>query len=141
MIDPATIDGVSDSDLRAMFKAFLAEQQGRPEPVGIDAYSHLPVFLAPPECPRCLPFSEMYFDPVKRENFALCHDCSKPIPHPTWEFGGRGVESATVDHLHTHDIQKASGNTAVRTLARRELCLPCFRIDWAKAHPDKPCDL
>lgn len=137
----SAIDTANLEELRELVKAMIAAQSPRTEELGLDRYSNLPIFLAPPECPRCKPFSEMYFDPDKRENFAICHDCKQPIPHPTWEFGGRGVESATVDHLHTHDIQKRLSKESVRTLARRELCLPCFRIDWAKANPGKKCDL
>ncbi len=141
MIDIDKIETSDLSELRAMVKALAIEKQGRPEPIGLDRYSNLPIFLEPPECPRCLPFSELLYDPIKKEHFAVCHDCKQPIPHPTFEFGGRGIESVTVDHMHTHDVQRAYSAVAVRIPARRELCLPCFRIDWAKAHPDKPCDL
>jgi hypothetical protein len=136
-----SVEDASVDELRELVKGLIAAQHKEPEPKGLDMYSNLPVFLDKPECPRCKPFSEMHWDAEKREYFAICHDCQQPIPHPTMEFNGRGIESATVDHLHTHDIQKSYSSAAVRTLARRELCLPCFRIDWAKAHPGKPCDL
>ncbi len=136
-----SVEDASVDELRELVKGLIAAQNKTAEPLGLDMYSNLPVFLDKPECPRCKPFSEMWKDPISGEPFAVCHDCSQPIPHPTMEFYGRGIESVTVDHLHTHDIQKSYSSASVRTLARRELCLPCFRIDWAKANPGKPCDL
>lgn len=149
MIDISKIDSCSDVELRAMLKALIASQQTSQDPYGVDAFSHLPIFLDKPECPRCLPFTELKWDPATKTHHPLCHDCGEMIPNSI-EFQNRGIESVTVDHLHSHTIVPgAPGSTGVRfgpppqtrIPARRELCLPCFRIDWAKANPDKPCDL
>ncbi len=133
-VDAATVD-----EMRDMLKLLLKKQAPAIEPLGEDAYSGLPVFFDKPECPRCKPFSESYRDPVSGLSHKVCHDCSQPIPHSI-EFQNSGIESATVDHMHLHTVPNAGGRQ-VRIICRRELCLPCFRIDWAKVHPTKACDL
>lgn len=137
-IDP---DTATLAEMRTLLKALLVEKQAKEkEALGIDAYSHLPVFFDKPECPRCQPFSEHWRDPKTGSAYAVCHDCSKPIPHSI-EFQNRGIESITVDHMHLHTINGPGRGAQIRVPVKRELCLPCFRLDWAKANPDKPCDL
>ena len=138
-VDPET---ASLDELRSLVKQLLSREAipaliPAIEPLGVDAYAGLPVFLDKPECPRCLPFTEA----IRDENgaFAVCHDCGGAIPHSI-EFQNRGIESLTVDHLHLHTVQ-GSGGRQIRIKAIRELCLPCFRLDWAKVNPGKPCDL
>ncbi len=97
------------------------------DPLGIDQLSKLPVFFDPPECPLCV-FEEWQ-----------CHDCLGSTLDPEAPFGS-GIESATVTHMHMHAVPEARGRT-IRIPARRSLCLKCFRLDWAQAHPTIPCDL
>lgn len=134
-IDP---DTATVSELRDLIKELLRKQAAPSEPLGEDMYSHLPVYFDKPECPRCKPFSESWLDTETGLSYAVCHDCSQPIPHSI-EFQNRGIESPTVDHMHLHTV--AGRGAQFRVPVKRELCLPCFRLDWAKAHPDKPCDL
>ncbi len=96
------------------------------DPLGIDWLSKLPVYYDPPECPICV-FDE-----------SQCHDCGGTALDPEAPYGA-GLESTTFTHLHDHVILGSRGTN--RIPARRNLCLKCFRLDWAKAHPDKPCDL
>ncbi len=133
------VDGASLSELREMLKLLIQKQTPAVEPIGEDSYSGLPVFFEPPECPRCKPFSESWRNPETGLSHKVCHDCSQPIPHSI-EFQNRGLESPTVEHMHLHTVENAGGRQ-IRAIVRRELCLPCFRIDWAKAHPGKPCDV
>lgn len=134
------VDSANLDELRAIVKQLLV-QQARPaaEPLGVDAYEGLPVFFDKPECPRCKPFAEPRLNPDDGKRYHVCNDCNGMIP-ASIEFFSRGVESVTVDHLHLHTIKNAGGQQ-IRVPARRELCIPCFRIDWAKVHPEKPCDL
>jgi hypothetical protein len=97
-------------------------------PIGIDRFSHLPLHYDPPECPICK------FDEWQ------CHDCGGSIIDRENSPFGVGMESITVTHMHIHP-QHGWTDRTIRVPARRKLCLPCFRLDWAKAHPDKPCDL
>ena len=135
-IDPDTADV---EGLRQLVKQLLAKQSAPVEPLGEDAFSGLPVFFDKPECPRCKPFLESWRDPETGLSHRLCHDCNQPIAHSI-EFQNSGVESATVDHLHLHTVLQSKG-VQIRVPVRRELCLPCFRLDWAKVNPNKPCDL
>jgi hypothetical protein len=96
-------------------------------PLGIDQRANLPVHYEPPECPLC------------RAPEGQCFDCGGRLADPDAPFG-TGVESATVTHLHMRTIPD-SGGRQIRVLARRKLCIPCFRLDWAKLHPETPCDL
>ncbi len=135
----ADVDAASVSELRDLVKLLIQKQAPAIEPLGEDSYSGLPVFFDKPECPRCKPFSESWRDPISGLSHKVCHDCSQPIPHSI-EFQNSGIESATIDHMHLHTVPNAGGRQ-IRIIVRRELCLPCFRIDWAKVNPTKACDL
>jgi hypothetical protein len=136
-LDSIDIDSASDIELRAALKELIRRQRKPPpEPVGLDQYSHLPVFLDRAECPRCSPFMEPQLNPETGFRHYVCHDCGGYIAH-TDEFKNRGIESATVDHLHMYHFR----GVVNRIPAFRELCIPCYRLDWAKRWPDKKCDI
>ena len=147
MIGEVDIDTASLDELRALVKQILERETPLlverevqiSRPLGVDAVSDLPVHFDKPECPRCRPFAEAWREPVSGAAYAICHDCRGPIPHSI-EFQNHGIESVSVDHLHLHTVE-GSGGRQIRVQVKRELCLPCFRIDWAKANPLKPCDL
>ena len=69
----------------------------------------------------------------------VCADCNKPIPHESVSYsyknmGGMGFQSHTFDHRHT----KIVGGNVGFGFAKRELCLDCYRLDFAKAYPSEP---
>lgn len=96
-------------------------------PVGIDRFSNLPLHYEPPECPIC-----------PKEDDGVCYDCNGTLKDPEAPFG-YGVESITVTHVHIRTIPDTGKQ--IRVPVHRKLCIPCFRVDWAKANPEKPCDL
>ena len=139
-LDTIDIDTASDFELRLVVKELMKlRTPPPPEPVGIDLYSHLPVFLDRAECTRCAQFIEPQLNPETGLRHYICHDCKGFIPHSV-EFQNRGIASVTIDHLHMHAVLNGGGRE-IRVPADRELCLPCFRKDWHKKFPDKPCDL
>lgn len=78
--------------------------------------------LADGPCPHCAEASALA---AKR----CCADCKQPIPvYPG--MGGAGYESATV-HFHLGDILGRQTWLGVN----RELCRPCYLIDYAKQFP------
>ena len=136
-IDP---DAASIDEMRELLKMLLAERRVQNKesrgPLGIDNESSLPVHFELPECPLC----RTRVGTAKNDLGELrtrCHDCAGPIEYHH-EFGGHGLESETIDHLHLHNIS-GGGGRQIRIPVRRELCHPCYRIDHAKAHPDRIC--
>lgn len=132
MRDPTSIDidNASVDDLRFLIK-HLMDAKTRTDaiassPLGIDAYSNLPVHFEPPECPVCLPFT-MRNDEFNRAR-PVCHDCSEIIPYEK-ELLGHGVESHSITHAHLHTVA-GSGGGQIRIPYRRELCRPCYEIDF-----------
>lgn len=102
--------------------------------IGIDRISKLPVNFEPPECPIC-----MKADGTQQDD-QHCWDCGMKMSDHQDAVFGTGVESVSVTHLHMHTVPTSKGSQ-VRIQAKRKLCISCFRIDWTKVHPEKPCDL
>lgn len=64
----------------------------------------------------------------------LCWDCNSLIGDYT-NHQGNGYQSITYDHLHVLEVDSKSASSPVR----RELCLSCYQIDFAKAYPEEKC--
>lgn len=81
-------------------------------------------------CPTC-PENGILFAEDGRAH--CCWDCKAKLD-PAREHGN-GYRSQTYDHLHVVEVDGKSAATA----AFRELCLECYRIDFAKAYPGVAC--
>ena len=71
----------------------------------------------------------------------VCADCQTPIPnfdnakssdHRYRNMGGNGFQSCTSNHNHFRNIKGSTGMQPVR----RELCVDCYLLDFAKQYPD-----
>lgn len=63
----------------------------------------------------------------------LCDDCGHPIPIYL-NMGGSGFESASPGHFHLGKIKDLKAKLPIM----RELCGPCYLLDYAKQFPDLP---
>jgi hypothetical protein len=139
-IENFDVDKASDAEMREAMKVLLADRARNKakelEPLGIDGFEGLPIFLDKAECTRCRQFANMRPD-AEGKMHRVCHDCNELIEH-NQALGNNGLESITVDHLHIHTVRESRGRQ-IRIPARRELCIPCFRIDFKKVYPDTAC--
>lgn len=72
----------------------------------------------------------------KRKKPGMCDTCGKKIP--VYEnMGGNGYQSPKIDHMHAEAVAGIRGDRMVR----RELCLGCYRAEWAMVYPDTLCQV
>lgn len=94
-------------------------------------------------CPLCEARSKLVasagLNGQKPDGQRVCADCGNVIPTEATQYvyknmGGRGFQSHTSDHRHTKSLRGVVGFGDIK----RELCLECYRLDFAKAYPGEP---
>jgi hypothetical protein len=68
----------------------------------------------------------------------ICDECGGAVPQPK-ERKFAAYQAQTIDHYH----QRTSGNAnpGPRAVARKKLCLDCYRVDFHKKYPNEPLPL
>lgn len=61
----------------------------------------------------------------------ICDGCGKEIPNYRLDMGGSGYESAEPHHYHWCKIWGQEAWMPIMS----ELCLECYRVDYAKRFP------